>query len=363
MPKKTWILSFLLPIIVLLPLLSCTRPESKTTIRLGAIFPLTGDIASYGKAAKQGIDLAVEQVNARGGIGGRQIQVIYEDDQGQASRAVASMEKLQSVDKVPLVMGSAASSVTLALCPIANRTQVILITPISSSPELTGKCGLFFFRICPSDEVQASIMAEWFKEEGRQKAAIIYVNNSWGQGLREEFTARFKTLGGQIVAEEAIKEGDRDLRAQLSKVKAANPDALYAITYGREGGVLLRQAKELALDKPIYGADVWGSPELLETAQDAARGVKIIVPAKFQSARYQEFAESFQKKYGEAPDTYASYSYDMTMIITLALSSAERGDALRTALSSTSYEGVTGTTRFDQNGDVVGKGFERKILP
>src|SRR6266446_2071999 len=342
---------------------SCGNKKTEATLPLGAIFPLTGDTASYGRAAKQGIDMAVEEINACGGIAGRQIQVIYEDDQGQANKAIAAMEKLQSVDKVPVVMGSAGSSVTLALCPTANREKVVMITPISSSQELTGKCGQFFFRVCPSDAVQASMMADWFHEDGRQKAGIIFVNNSWGQGLREEFESKFKALGGQIVAEEAIKEGDRDLRAQLTKVKAANPDALYAITYGREGGALLRQAKELALRIPIYGADVWGSPELAETAGGTARGAKIIVPAKFQGPKYSEFADAFKKKYGLLPDTYASYSYDMAMILAKALSKADRGDALREALSAASYEGVTGLTEFDQNGDIVGKGFEKKVLP
>jgi branched-chain amino acid transport system substrate-binding protein len=146
-------------------------------------------------------------------------------------------------------------------------------------------------------------------------------------------------------------------------VKDASPDALYAITYGREGGALLRQARELAFNKAIYGADVWGSPELVDTAKEAATGVKIIVPVKFQSEKYQAFAAAYQKRYGEAPDTYASYSYDMMMIVASVLSKQTRGEALRASLSTISVEGVTGLTRFDQNGDVKNKGFERKTLP
>lgn len=368
MPKKAWLGITAAAVAVLIVALWFVKPPTDqtgpaTAIRVGAIFPLTGDIASYGKAAKRGIDLGVELINARGGLGGRPVQVIYEDDQGQASKAVAAMQKLVSVDKVPLVMGSAASSVTLALCPIANREKVVLITPISSSKELTQKCPPFFFRVCPSDVVQASMMAEWFKEDGRQRAGIIFVNNSWGQGLKDEFVSRFNALGGQLVAEEAVKEGERDLRVQLSKIKAARPDALYAITYGREGGALLRQAKELGFNQAIYGADVWGSPELLETAQDAAKGVRIIVPAKFLGPKYQEFSEAFQNKYGEAPDTYASYAYDMAHLVASALVKSDTGDPLRAALLSTFYEGVTGLTKFDQHGDVAGKGFERMVLP
>jgi len=340
-----------------------TTGQGSTAIQLGAVFPLTGDIASYGIAAKMGIDLAVDELNARGGVNGRKIEVCYEDDQGQATKAVAAIQKLVSVDKVPAVMGSAASSVTLAMCPIANLKKVVLMSPISSSTDLTKQGGPFFFRVCPSDGVQAKMMAEWLKEDGRSTVGIIFANNSWGQGLKTEFVADFQASDGKVTDIEACKEGDQDLRAQLSKIKGASPDAIYAITYGREGGALLRQAKELAIDKPIYGADVWGSPELVDTAKETANGVKIIVPTQFQGTKYQDFASAFQKKYGEAPDTYASYSYDMVMVLASALSKQERGDALRAAISSSSYDGVTGITTFDSNGDVVGKGFHRKMLP
>ncbi len=332
-------------------------------IVLGSILPLTGDVASYGIAAKRGIDLSLDEVNARGGVKGKRIEVIYEDDQGKSAPAISAMQKLVSVNKVPLVFGSAASSVSVALCPLANREKVVLISPISSSKDLTTVGGRFFFRTCPSDVVQAAMMAEWFKEDNRKTAGIIYVNNSWGQGLKDEFVSKFEQQGGKVAAVEACKEGERELRTQLSKIVASNPDAMYAITYGKEGGALLRQARELAIKLPIYGADVWGSPELIETAQDAASGARIIVPEKFKGAKYDAFADAFQKRYGEAPDVYASYAYDTAYAVFASLEKADRGDTLRDAIAALSYEGVTGQTRFDKNGDVVGKGFQRKVLP
>ena len=341
----------------------CGSGQTGSKISIGAVFPLTGDIASYGTAAKRGIDLAADELNGTGGVAGKRLDVVYEDDQGQANQAVAAMQKLVSINKVPAVLGSAASSVTLALCPLANRNKVVLITPISSSAELTSKGGPYFFRVCPSDVVQAKMMADWFKEDGRHKAAILYVNNSWGQSLHEEFAADFRANGGEIVEEETCRDGDRDMRAQLTKIKAAAPDALYGITQGREGGVILLQSRELGFGKPIYGADVWGSPELVETAKDAANGVRIIVPAKFEGPTYAAFAAAFQKKYGQQPDTYAAYSYDMTRILAAALAKSPGTDGLRQALASTSYEGVTGLTKFDSHGDVVGEGFQRKVLP
>ncbi len=335
------------------------RTQEGGPARIGAVLPLTGDTASYGQAAKKGIDLAVAEINANGGIGGRPVEVLYEDDQGKAVTAVSAMQKLISVHKVPVVMGSAGSSVTLAMCPTANREKVVLITPISSSKELTEKGGMFFFRVCPSDVVQAAMMAEWLKEDGHTRAAVVFLNTSWGQGLKDEFLQRFKALGGEIVAVEACNEGARDLRAQLTKVKAAEADALYGITHGREGGALLRQARELGFDKPVYGADVWGSPELTETAGEAVGGVKIIVPAKYEGPKYTTFARSFKERYGDEPDTYAALSYDMMNTISAALAKARDGEAIRTVLSQIRYDGVTGITTFDQNGDVVGKGFQR----
>lgn len=337
--------------------------ESGGEIVLGAVFPLTGDVASYGKAAQRGIDLAIEEVNADGGVNSKRIRVIYEDTQGKSAPAISAAQKLISVNNVPLIFGAAASSVSVALGPIANREKVVLISPISSSKELTKEGGPYFFRTCPSDVVQAGMMADWLIEDGRKTAGVIFVNNSWGQGLKDEFVERFQEKGGKVVAIESCKEADRELRTQLSKLKKASPAAIYGITYGREGGAFLRQAKELAIDIPMYGADVWGAPELIETAGNAATGVKIIRPEKFEGPKYDAFAKKFKEQYAQDPDVYASYAYDMAYIVAVALKKATNGEALRNAVSATEYDGVTGMTRFDENGDVVGKGFARKTLP
>ena len=332
-------------------------------VKIGAVFPLTGDVASYGRAAQRGIDLGVAEINAAGGIGGQPIEILYEDDQNQPSTAINALRKLVSVDRVQAVLGSAASSVTLALCPVAKENQVVLVTPISSSPELTTQGGDFFFRVCPSDVLQAKLMAEWLHEEKFSRVALLYVNNSWGQGLRVEFQTAFSTHDGTIIAQEACNEGDLDLRTQISKLKESNPDVVYAITYGREGGAFLRQAQELGLSVPVFGADVWGSSELRETAGDTARGVRIYAPASFSGPRYETFVRQFKERNGEDPDVYAAYAYDMVHIVAQAIRTSEsEGITVRDALVDTEYDGVTGMTRFDEHGDVIGKGFERRKL-
>lgn len=337
------------------------KPKPDTT-DVGAVLPLTGDIASYGKAAQQGIDLAVSDVNQAGGINGRPLRVIYQDSQGQTASAIAALRRLTDVDRVPLIFGEAASSVTLALAPIARANQVALITPISSSAELSGAGGDYFFRVCPSDLVQAKLMAKWIREEGRKRVGVIFVNNSWGSSLSKEFGATFTGLGGTVVSAEGIREGERDIRTPLAKLQALKPDALYAITYGREGGALLRQARDINFAAPVYGADVWGSPELIDTAGTAATGAKIIVPEKFEGASYATFEKTFRARYGTDPDVYAAYAYDMTRIAANALAQAERGPALAAAIRRQTYDGVTGPTAFDASGDVVGKRFRRVVL-
>lgn len=360
--KQALIIVSLLLVAAVAGVYVATRGTS-SAVRIGAVFPLTGDVASYGRAAQRGIDLGVAEINEAGGIGGRPIEVLYEDDQNQPGAAINALRKLISVDGVQAVLGSAASSVTLALCPVARENETVLITPISSSPELTTQGGDYFFRVCPSDVIQARLIADWLHAENFSRVALLYVNNSWGQGLREEFRTDFTAQGGTIVAQEACNEGDRDLRTQIAKLKQSNPDAVYAITYGREGGAFLRQAQELGLSVPVFGADVWGSPELRETAGDAATGVRIIAPASFSGPRYEAFSRQFRERNGEDPDVYAAYAYDMIHIVAQAIEKAElQGISVRDALASTVYEGVTGTTRFDKQGDVVGKGFERRTL-
>lgn len=341
-----------------------SSPASRT-IDIGAILPLTGDIASYGQAAKKGIDLAINEINESGGINGRRLNVIFEDNQGTARASVSAFHKLDALNEVPVIFGAAASSNTLSICEMATSKKIILMTPISSSPELTSKCGEYFFRVCPSDNAQASMMADLIHSRGHSNIAIIYVQNSWGESLHSEFTRHFKKLNCNIITAESIKEGERDLRATLTKIKAANPDALYAITYGREGGALLRQSKELSIKFPIFGADVWGSPELLNTAGDAANGVPIIAPASFAGDEHDEFASSFRQAYsGEQPGTYSAYGYDMTLLVAEALKSTENIDAnnLLQILRTLRYTGVTGEIAFDANGENTQTKFEVKIL-
>ena len=348
---------------VIFTIIGCNVGKIKE-IKLGAVLPLTGDIASYGNNTKNGIDMAVSEINKAGGVAGRKIFIVYEDDKGISKESVNAIQKLILTDKVPVVMGAAASSNTMAIAPIANKNKTVLITPISSSKELTDKGGEYFYRMCPSDAYQSRILADWIWTKGLKTVGIIYVNNSWGNGLKDEFITSYKKIGGKVLVEEASVEGDKDFRAQILKITQENPDAIFAPTYGIEGGIILTQLKELGIKHPVFGADVWSSPELLASAGDAAEGVMLTLPAEPSGRIYNEFAKEYKKNFNKDPDIYAAYSYDMMHIVYNALKAGcSTGEDIKTfLLGMQGYDGVTGKTVFDKHGDVISKDFSRQII-
>ena len=180
------------------PFVGCTKAGEKP-IKLGASFPLSGEVASYGQKAKRGIELAVEECNAKGGVLGRSVSIDFQDDRNDKKDAVSIVTKFATIDKLPVVFGSAGSSCTLAIAPIANRNRVVLISPISSSAQLSTDGGPFFFRTVPADNVQAEILAKWVYATGKRRVVVIFTNNSWGKPLADGFADRFKALGGTVV--------------------------------------------------------------------------------------------------------------------------------------------------------------------
>jgi branched-chain amino acid transport system substrate-binding protein len=348
-------------IVVVVVVVAMREGTEAKGLRIGAVLPLTGDIASYGKRAQKGIELALEHLQSPGGGA---ITVEFQDGKGDAKESVTLMNKFCSIDKVPVVIGAAASSVSLAMVPVANRNRVVQISPISSSPELTEKGGDYFFRVCPSDAFQAVILAKWMSEMGVKSVGILYVNNSWGGSLKDRFVAEFKALGGTIATEEACLEGDRDFRTQLTRVVSLKPDAIYSPTYGKEGGLILKQLRELGWTGKVFGSDVWSSPELLASAGKAAEGVYLVKPMDPSGAKWDAFRETFKAKYGEEPDVYAAYAYDIVMILAEAVKAdARTGPEIREfLLKMPPHEGVTGATQFDAKGDCNTKPFARMSI-
>jgi len=356
--KKIWIGVLILIIAALAVLLVVTQTKrGPEEIKIGAILPLTGEAAKYGKSAKRGIDLALEEINAKGGIKGKKLTIIYEDSKGNPKEGVSAILKLITVHKVPAILGAMSSSVTLAIAPIAEENKIVLLSPASSSPKIT-HAGDYIFRNCYSDIYEGKKMAHYIYNETRyKKVAIIHINNDYGIGLREAFRDEFNKLGGKVVAVETYDFGATDFRTQLSKIKESDPDAIYIVGYS-EMGRLLVQAKELELRIPFFSCIMFEDPDILKVAGDIAEGVVYTYPSYNPKSREDvvaNFINIFEKKYNQKPDGFAANAYDALKILALAIEKGGgKSEQIKKALYSIKdYPGVTGKTSFDGNGDVI----------
>lgn len=340
---------------------SASRTDEKP-ILMGATFPLTGDVASYGQKARRGIELAVEQRNKAGGLLGRQIRVDFQDDRNDSKEAVSIVTRFATIDKVPVIFGSAGSTVSLAIAPVANRHKVVLMSPISSSAKLSTEGGDFFFRTCPADDLQAEVLAEWVHEHGAKRVAIVYTNNSWGNPLADGFTEKFAKLGGAVLLSEGVAENTSDFRTIIAKLNALQDlDAVVSPTYPKEGATFVRQARELGLQKLLFGGDNWGSPEFRNIAGEAANGVYYTGPAEITTPQHEQFAKDYKDKYGDEPDVFGAYAYDAANAVFKAIEACNctDGPGIREALLKITFAGVSGDIAFKPNGDVKTQAFAR----
>lgn len=331
--------------------------SSNDTIKVGAIMPLTGDGAKYGEAARNGIELALKAINTSGGIDGKSITVTYEDSQGDPRQGVAVARRLIDVERVNCIIGGLFSSVTLAVAPLMNENKVVLLSPTSSAPKITD-AGDYIFRNVASDIFEGSVMAKYAADTLHyKKIAILYINNEYGAGISRVFRQKYEEMGGEVVIEESYEQDTQDFRAQLSKVKAANPDATYIVGYN-ELGQLLKQAKEIGLKTRFLSTVMFEDPDILNVAGGAAEGVIYSSRAydpNSSAENVSEFVDAFKAAYGQEPDIFAALSFDAMNILALAMKDGgTTADGVKLALYNIkNYPGVVGTTSFDQNGDVV----------
>ena len=333
-----------------------TRPGGENDITVGAILPLTGDAAQYGQAARRGLELAIEKVNAER-LTPAKMAVEFEDDQADPKRAVSAFQKLTAGGDVPAVIGAFSSSATLAIAPLAERKRIVLLSPVASAPAVT-KAGDFIFRNVASDVFEGSIMPQFaYKDLGIRRVAVLYINNDFGVGLRDAFAAGFRALGGQIVAEEAFAQGATDFRGQLTKLKALKPEAVYLVGY-KEMARVLRQSAELAFSPRFLSISMFEDPDILKLAGRAAEGAYYTYQGfdpRSNDKVIKDFVSSYRARYGSDPDIYAGLAYDAGRILALAIKEGGRDPArIRDVLYRIGdFPGVTGRTTFDRNGDVT----------
>ncbi|HTQ52334.1 MAG TPA: ABC transporter substrate-binding protein [Candidatus Acidoferrales bacterium] len=338
----------------------CNKPASPSgaggeVIKIGEYASLTGSEATFGQSSHKGTALAVDDLNAAGGVLGKKIQLITEDDQSQAGQPATVVRKLISSDGVMAVLGEVASSRSLEAAPICQENKIPMISPASTNPRVT-EAGDYIFRVCFIDPFQGTVMANFARKTLKLKSAAVLKETSsdYSVGLAKYFVAGFTADGGNIVGEENYSHGDKDFSAQLTALKADNPDGIFVPGYYTEVGLIALQARQLGITVPLFGGDGWESSSLVPIGGRALEGCYFSTHYSPQdtSPAVQNFVKEYRARYGDTPDAMAALGYDSAMILADALKRAgsTEGAKVREALAATKdFAGVTGKITIDSN--------------
>lgn len=355
----------LLLITTLLIGLACERRDAGNTgnasgpILVGYYGDLSGRTSSFGQSTKNGVEMAADEINKAGGINGRTIQIVTEDDQGEPNKAATVVTKLINQDKVQALLGEVASSNSLAAAPKAQEAKVPMISPSSTNPAVT-QVGDYIFRVCFIDPFQGEVMAKFSANNLKAKrAAILYdFNSDYSRGLYQFFKRSFTTLGGQIVSEQSYTQGDRDFSGQLTAIRAANPDVIYVPGYYGEVGVISNQTKQLGIKAPLLGGDGWDAPQLWQLGGASLNGNYISnhYSVDDPSPAIQKFVADYKARFNILPDALAALGYDSMKVLADAIKRAGTTESakLRDAIAQTkNFPGVTGQITIDQDRNAV----------
>ncbi len=340
------------------------------TIKVGVYGDMTGQTASFGQSTKNGIQLAVDEINAAGGVGGKKIVLVIEDDQGQPQQATTVMQKMINQDKVQAVLGEVASTNSLAAAPVAQAAKIPMITPSSTNPKVT-EVGDYISRVCFIDPFQGSAMAKFAAKTLNAKTAAILgdVNSDYSKGLTQFFEEEFTKQGGKVLTKEAYTQNDPDFKAQLTKIRNLNPDVIYVPGYYSQVGIVARQARELGMNQPLLGGDGWDSPELFKLGGAALKNAYITnhYSADNPAPEIQNFVKAYQAKFNVVPDSLAALAYDAAKVLGDAIKRAGgAGDSakLKDAINATKeFAGVTGKITLDASRNAVKPAVVLEINP
>ncbi len=339
-------------------LISATVAQAagEAPIKLGEYASLTGKEAGFGQTSHQGVVLALEEINAAGGVLGRPLELAYEDNQTKPGESATAVKKLISRDKVVALIGEVSSGRSLEAGPIAQQGRVPMVAPAATNPKVT-QTGNYIFRVCFIDPFQGTVMAKFAKEDLKAKRVAILssVSNAYSLGLAKFFKETFIPGGGEVVAEKNFSEGDKDFRAQLTAVKAAGADAVFVPGYYTESALIVRQARDLGLTMPFFGGDGWEDEQLLKIGGEAMNGC--YYSTHFSAENTDPVVAAFTAKYkarwnNETPGAFSALGYDAVYVIADAIKRAggTEGPKLRDALAATkNFAGVTGATTIDKD--------------
>ena len=327
--------------------------------KIGVAGPMTGQYATYGASHKAGAELAMEELNAAGGVNGGEVSMSIGDDLGDPKEAVLVAQKFIDDSELVVVDGHQFSGATIAAAGKYQPAGLTMITPSATQPDITDM-GDFIWRICMTDAVQGKGLADYSVGTlGLKNVAIMYDNSDYGRGLADAYEEGIKAAGGTVSEKQQYSTGDTDFKAQLTKIKGANPDLLFLSGYYPEGSKIAQQAKELGMDVQMLGSDGYASDELPKLGGAAVEGM--LVSTFFDYTKddpaVQKFVDAYKAKYkGANPDWFVANSYDVVMLAAAAAEKAGKND--RTAINDAiaqigTYEGISGPITFDPNGDVI----------
>ena len=347
-------------IVAVLLLAGCTtKPREEDTIVLGFVGPLTGDAAPYGQTEKNVVMMAIDEINNSGGINGKQFGAVFEDGKCEGKTANTAASKLINIDKVKIILGGACSGETLSIAPLAEKNKVIVFSAFSSSPDVTN-AGDFVFRNAPSDLEGGKFTAKLIPEQ-LKKIGIISENTPYAQGVRRVFKEEAEKLGKEILADELFEQSTMDVRTQLTKIKAAGIDSfLVNAQTGKTAGLIVKQARELGIDAPIFGTYNFAEKDFIEAAGTSAEGAVFSNAPNLntKNPKSKEFLEKYEKTFGSKPssDFEAGARYDSIRIIAMALEEVGYDtEKIRDWLyKMPEYEFLLGKLRVDRNWHAIG---------
>jgi branched-chain amino acid transport system substrate-binding protein len=354
-----------------LAIVSCTKKEEGASssnavvvgdvIKLGHFAALTGEVATFGQSTKKGVDLAMEQFNAAGGLNGKKVEVITYDDQSKPEEVSAVVTKMITQDNVLGIIGEVASRLSLVAADKAMQFKTPMLSPSSTNPAVTQK-GEYVSRICFIDPFQGEVMAKFAMENLKAKTAVVIrdVKQDYSVGLADFFIKAFEAKGGKILTDISYQSGDTDFRAQLTEVKGKNPDVVFLPGYYGDVALIVQQARKLGIKKPILGGDGWESEDLLKVAGKEA------LENTYYSNHYapdtkdpaaQSFIQAFKAKYnGETPDAMAALGFDAFNVMMDAMKRAKnltREDLKNALVETKDFAAVTGKITLDKDRNAV----------
>ncbi|MCW5683775.1 MAG: ABC transporter substrate-binding protein [Pseudolabrys sp.] len=333
--------------------------QAQETVKIGVIQPLTGSVAYNGTTDINGSKLALDEINAKGGVLGKKLELVIEDGQCKPANSVNAAEKLIQRDKVAALSGAFCSSATLAVMPVAENYKIPLVTGVSSSASLTEKGNRWFFRATETDALLAKSFAKiLFEQLKLRKVAYIGVNDDWGRGGVAEFEKQMTALGATTVMKEFFEHGTSDFYTILTKLKASGADGAFVAAETQDGSIFVKQKAEFGLQLKVFGVGSWATADFMKLTGASSEGIYAAVPyaSTMDTPKNKAFVEAYTARYKEAPGKYSAAGYNAINILAAAINRAGSTDAekIREALTKTNYEGPNGKFVFDAKGQASG---------